>query len=93
MPNPNMRFARDGQVGGCVSCYFTGCLYLIVAAAVLAMILFAVLLFGHVFKVAAKVAPGKDFDARRAILGNECPSAATLPRLLPAGDPTVAPFR
>lgn len=49
MPNPNMRFARDGLVGGCVSCYFTGCLYLIVAAAVLAMILFAVLLFGHVF--------------------------------------------
>lgn len=37
MPNPNMRFARDGVIGGCLTCYFKAFLYLLVTVLFLAV--------------------------------------------------------
>lgn len=45
MPNINMRLARDGAVGGCLTCYFTAFLYLLVIFIVFAMFGAAVFLF------------------------------------------------
>lgn len=45
MPNLNMRLARDGRVGGCLTCYFKLFLYLLIWGFILAMFAVAIFLF------------------------------------------------
>ena len=41
----NMRLARDGRVGGCLTCYFKLFLYLLIWGFILAMFAVAIFLF------------------------------------------------